>query len=161
MWISDNLQLEGRNFFRECCRSPEGLWYIWVYMVGSLSDAQQYKCTIKITSSDKSEELAFKGRVTSIDVPKIEVSKSCLGLVFPDSTAKLYWEDSKIHYSVSVEAKHRKHNSGAEKVNLTEVRKKSEDEDKAEAAAVSAEAEVAETKKDKKKKSKSVKESSC
>ena len=24
--------LDGRHFFRECCRSANGLWFIWVYV---------------------------------------------------------------------------------------------------------------------------------
>ena len=32
MWISDHLMLDGRHFFRECCRSANGLWFIWVYV---------------------------------------------------------------------------------------------------------------------------------
>ena len=32
MWISDHLNLDGRHFFRECCRSANGLWFIWVYV---------------------------------------------------------------------------------------------------------------------------------
>lgn len=53
MWISDHLTLDGRHFFRECCRKENGLWFIWVYLLGSQKEADNYVYTIKITSEDK------------------------------------------------------------------------------------------------------------
>ena len=53
MWISDHLMLDGRHFFRECCRNANGLWFIWVYILGSFKEAENYIYSIKITSEDK------------------------------------------------------------------------------------------------------------
>ena len=53
MWISDHLTLDSRHFFRECCRDANGLWYIWVYLLGTQKEADNYIYTIKITSEDK------------------------------------------------------------------------------------------------------------
>lgn len=53
MWISDHLTLDGRHFFRECCRNANGLWFIWVYLLGTYKEAENYIYTIKITSEDK------------------------------------------------------------------------------------------------------------
>ena len=53
MWISDHLMLDGRHFFRECCRNADGLWFIWVYLLGSRKEAENYHYNIKIYSEDK------------------------------------------------------------------------------------------------------------
>jgi hypothetical protein len=56
MWISDHLVLDGRHFFRECCRNANGLWFIWVYLLGTVKEADTYVYSIKITSEDKVSE---------------------------------------------------------------------------------------------------------
>ena len=52
MWISDHLDLDGRHFFRECCRTEAGLWYVWVYFLGPPHEAEDYATTIKIRQQD-------------------------------------------------------------------------------------------------------------
>jgi len=88
MWISDHLTLDSRHFFRECCRDANGLWYIWVYLLGTQKEADNYIYTIKITSEDKEEEIAYRGKVLSLDVPKEKLSTIGAGLIFPDATAR-------------------------------------------------------------------------
>ena len=105
MWISDHLMLDGRHFFRECCRNADGLWFIWVYLLGSSKEAENYQYSIKINSEDKEEELAYKGKVLSLDVSKEKLASLGVGLVFPDVTAKHFWAKGKIHYSVVVSSK--------------------------------------------------------
>lgn len=105
MWISDHLHLDGRHFFRECCRNSNGLWYIWVYLLGTPKEAEQYVYQIKITSEDKEEELAYRGRVVSLDIPKEKLTTRGSGLIFPDATARQFWTNLKIHYSVAVSTK--------------------------------------------------------
>ena len=56
----DHLTMDGRHFFRECCRNADGLWFIWVYLLGTQKEADNYVYTIKITSEDKEEELAYR-----------------------------------------------------------------------------------------------------
>ena len=58
----DHLTMDGRHFFRECCRNADGLWFIWVYLLGTQKEADNYVYTIKITSEDKEEELAYRYR---------------------------------------------------------------------------------------------------
>lgn len=41
----------------------------------------------------------------SLDVPKEKLASVGAGLVFPDSTAKHFWTNLKIHYSVAVASK--------------------------------------------------------
>ncbi len=105
MWISDHLVLDGRHFFRECCRNANGLWYVWVYLLGTQREAENYVYSIKIHSEDKEEELAYRGKVVSLDVPKEKLISLGSGLVFPDTTARHYWTNPKIHYSVAVISK--------------------------------------------------------
>ena len=51
------------------------------------------------------EELAYRGKVLSLDVPKDKLSTIGAGLVFPDATARHFWNEHKIHYSVAVISK--------------------------------------------------------
>ena len=51
------------------------------------------------------EELAYRGKVLSLDVPKDKLSTIGAGLVFPDATARHFWTELKIHYSVAVISK--------------------------------------------------------
>ena len=52
MWISDHLDLDGKHFFRECCRTESGVWYVWVYFLGPAHEADDYTTTIKIRQQD-------------------------------------------------------------------------------------------------------------
>jgi len=109
MWISDQLHFDHRYFYRECCRSKEGLWYIWVYLLET-EDSQpgNYTCTISIRSGDGEEELSCKCRPLSLDLTKENIAESGRGLVFTDTTARLFWRDNKVRYKVVIEAKDRK-----------------------------------------------------
>ena len=52
MWISDHLDLDGKHFFRECCRTENGIWYVWVYFLGPPHEADNFSTTIKIRQQD-------------------------------------------------------------------------------------------------------------
>lgn len=49
--------------------------------------------------------MAYRGKVLSLDVPKEKLSTIGAGLVFPDATARHFWTNLKIHYSVAVASK--------------------------------------------------------
>ena len=49
--------------------------------------------------------MAYRGKVLSLDVPKDKLSTIGAGLVFPDATARHFWTEHKIHYSVAVISK--------------------------------------------------------
>jgi len=103
MWISDQLHYDEKYFYRECCRSKEGLWYIWVYLLETDScKVTDYTCTISIKSADGEEELSCRCRPLSLDCTKEEIAKSGRGLVFTDTTARLFWEDNKVRYNVVI-----------------------------------------------------------
>jgi len=106
MWISDQLHFDGRYFYRECCRSKEGLWYIWVYLLETeAANPSDYTCTISIRSADGEEELNCKCRPLSLDFTKENIAESGRGLVFTDTTARLFWRDNKVRYKVVIETK--------------------------------------------------------
>lgn len=106
MWISDQLHYDERYFYRECCRSKEGLWYIWVYLLETEDcKAVDYTCTISIKSADGEEELNCKCRPLSLDLTKENIAESGRGLVFTDTTARLFWQDNKVRYRVVIAAK--------------------------------------------------------
>jgi len=108
MWISDQLHYDERYFYRECCRSKEGLWYIWVYLLETEDcQAVDYTCTISIKSADGEEELNCKCRPLSLDLTKENIAESGRGLVFTDTTARLFWQDNKVRYKVVIQAKHK------------------------------------------------------
>jgi len=106
MWISDQLHYNAGYFYRECCRSKEGLWYIWVYILESqVCRAEDYNCLISIKSSDGEEELSCRCRPLSLDMTKEKIAESGRGLVFTDTTARLFWQDNKVRYKVVIETK--------------------------------------------------------
>jgi len=103
MWISDQLHYDGKYFYRECCRSNEGLWYIWVYELAPESqDTSQYTCQISINSRDGEDSLTCRSKPLSLDNTKEKIAESGRGLIFTDSTARLFWEENKVRYSVSI-----------------------------------------------------------
>lgn len=104
MWISDQLHFNDGYFYRECCRSKEGLWYIWVYILETEScKALDYICTISIKSSDGLDELSCRCRPLSLDMTKEKIAESGRGLVFTDTTARLFWQDNKVRYKVVID----------------------------------------------------------
>jgi len=102
MWISDHIVFEDRHFFRECCRSKDGQWFVWVYMIGSRKECEEYIYTVKIMSDDREEELMYRGRCVPLDVAKEKLVQVGNCLIFPDSTAKRFWANQRIHYQVYV-----------------------------------------------------------
>jgi len=104
MWISDQLHYDDRYFYRECCRSNDGLWYIWVYLLGVNSEVNKtrYTCTISIHSCDGEEELSYRSSPLTLDQTKEDIAKSGRGLVFTDTTARLFWKNNKVRYSVCI-----------------------------------------------------------
>lgn len=106
MWISDQLHFDSKYFYRECCRSNKGLWYIWVYMLETKKDeSENYLCEICINSGNSQDQLLCRGRPISVDLTKENIAESGKGLVFTDTTARLFWQDNKVRYSVSIRKK--------------------------------------------------------
>jgi len=106
MWISDQLHFNDGYFYRECCRSKEGLWYIWVYVLESdTCKAVDYTCSISIKSADGMDELSCRCQPLSLDLTKEKIAESGRGLVFTDTTARLYWQDNKVRYKVVIQEK--------------------------------------------------------
>ena len=52
-WEPDHLTLDEKNFFGICHRNVTGLWIFVVYLLGTDTEANNYKCTITITSEGK------------------------------------------------------------------------------------------------------------
>lgn len=106
MWISDQLHYDEKYFYRECCRSKEGLWYIWIYLLETENcKVTDYTCTISIKSADGEEELMCRCPPLSLDFTKENLAESGRGLVFTDTTARLFWEDNKVRYNVVISSK--------------------------------------------------------
>eukprot|EP00088_Acartia_fossae_P053400 TRINITY_DN6079_c0_g1_i1.p1 TRINITY_DN6079_c0_g1~~TRINITY_DN6079_c0_g1_i1.p1 ORF type:complete len:377 (+),score=71.29 TRINITY_DN6079_c0_g1_i1:227-1357(+) len=105
MWISDQLHFDQKYFYRECCRSNKGLWYIWLYQLDTDGHQDDYTCQISVMSADRQDMLTCTSRPLSLDYTKEKVAESGRGLVFTDSTARLFWEDNKVRYSVSIKRK--------------------------------------------------------
>jgi len=50
----------------------------------------------------KDEELIYRGHVVSLDTPKESMAVRGSALIFPDATARRFWRDHKINYTVEV-----------------------------------------------------------
>lgn len=71
---------------------------------------------VKIISPDKSEELSYRGKCLPLDIPKEKLSAVGRCLIFTDITAKQFWGNLRIHYSVEVHPNPKaKGNSGGQK----------------------------------------------
>jgi len=92
--------------------SKEGLWYIWVYLLETDDcKAVDYVCTISIRSADGEEELNCRCRPLSLDLTKENIAESGRGLVFTDTTARLFWQDNKVRYKVVIDHKRKTESS--------------------------------------------------
>jgi hypothetical protein len=105
IWISVQLYFDSKYFYRECCRSKEGLWNIWVYMLESKKDeSENYLCEISINSANKSkDQLLFRGQPFSLDLPRENIVETGRGLVFTDATARLFLQDNELPNRVSIQ----------------------------------------------------------
>jgi hypothetical protein len=103
-WISDQLHFDSKYFYRECCRSKEGLWNFWVYMLETKKDeSENYVCEISINSAKSKDELLFRGRLFSVDLTRENIVESGRGLVFTDATARQFRQDDELPYRVSIQ----------------------------------------------------------
>ena len=83
--------------------SKDGLWYIWVYVLETETiKASDYTCVISIKSADGFDELSCRCRPLSLDLTKEKIAESGRGLVFTDTTARLFWRDNKVRYKVVI-----------------------------------------------------------
>jgi E3 ubiquitin-protein ligase SIAH1 len=104
IWISVQLHFDSKYFFLECCRSKEGLWNIWVYMLETKQDeSENYLCEISINSAKSKDQLLFRGRPFSLDLTRENIVETRRGLVFTDATARLFRQDDSIPYRVSIQ----------------------------------------------------------
>ena len=49
--------------------------------------------------------MSCRCRPLSLDVTKEKIAESGRGLVFTDTTARLFWQDNKVRYKVVIETK--------------------------------------------------------
>ena len=96
------MEVENRHFFRECYRS-DGLWFVWVYMIGSREECEDYIFTVKVTSEDR--KLEYQDCCIPLDVAKEDMLQAGSCLIFPDSTAKRLVANERIRFEVHIERK--------------------------------------------------------
>jgi len=150
MWISDHLTLDTLHFFRECCRTSEGQWHVWIYLLGTPAEAAEFKACIKIVSPDtvsmlsvqnlsskmndlmyvKGEEMIYRGKVNALNSPTREKPSEVRGLTFPDFVARQFWKNKQIHYEVEVERRTSKKEESAGTPPPSTARSKSGKEEK-------------------------------
>ena len=61
--------------------------------------------TLNVCSSDGEDELSCRCRPLSLDLTKEKIAESGRGLVFTDTTARLFWQDNKVRYKVVIQSK--------------------------------------------------------
>ncbi len=86
---------QGKDFLNVFTRSQgTGMWYTWVYLLGSEMEAAQYKFTFSIKLSDKDKHgLVFSSTVSSVDVPFNDVIKGGSVGCFTDFVARTVWDE--------------------------------------------------------------------
>ena len=63
----------------------------------------------------QSEELSYKGKCLPLDIPKEKLSTVGRCLIFTDITAKQFWGNLRIHYSVEVHPNPKSKGSGGQR----------------------------------------------
>ncbi len=103
-WKATQLHFDSKYFYMECCRSKEGQWNIWVYMLENKKDEfENYLCEISIINTKSKDQLLFRGRPFSLDLTRENIVESGRGLVFTDATVRQYRQDDKLFYRVSIQ----------------------------------------------------------
>lgn len=101
-WYGEHLILDGNNFFCETMTEGKGVWYMWVYVLGTPEDCKNYDFTVKIICLDDTEELTYTGQCLPLDTAKEEITETGQCLIFIDKTAKRFCVDSRLNYFVEV-----------------------------------------------------------
>ena len=53
-WVSTHLTLnKEKEFYLECKRSPTGVFFLWVYMIGTPKEEEEFTCTITLFDINK------------------------------------------------------------------------------------------------------------
>jgi hypothetical protein len=103
-WKATQLHFDNKYFYMECCRSKEGLWNFWIYMLETKKDeSENYVCEISISSAKSKDQLLFRGRPFSVDLTRENIVESGRGLVFMDATARQFRQGDSIPYRVSIQ----------------------------------------------------------
>jgi len=104
-WIPIHIKFGGQHFFLEMWRSDEGVWCIWMYMLGTHQRCQEYRYTITLSLKDEKEEkeLTYCGPVIPMDHSKEKVVELGNCLVFSDLMAKQFVVKDGIDYKTIIE----------------------------------------------------------
>jgi hypothetical protein len=92
-WKMGKVKYQGKDFLTVFLRNHGvGLWYTWMYMIGTEKEAAQYKFTITLPSQEK-PELVFSSTVSSVDLSSNDVIKRGSVGCFTDFVARSVWNE--------------------------------------------------------------------
>ncbi len=80
-WVANELVCEGRHFFLECMRSPPD-WHIWMYLLGSEKEAEQFQTNIQLfkeaeyARKEYSAQRSYTGPVCTFDSHTVRMAAS-------------------------------------------------------------------------------------
>lgn len=118
-WKPQRMDFKDRMFFvAEKKDYKTGLFYIWVYIIGTPEQATEFTTKIKVFGPE-TDKLSFTCPVVSIDLEEHEVLNTGAVLAFPDIVAKrlLFQEDRHLKVRVELVSKIDQH----EDVNIVQV----------------------------------------
>lgn len=97
-WIPDHIELNDNHFFLECWRNNDGLWALWVYMLGSKNDCKEYAYTITVYSDDKEKKgmLVYQNSCVPLDLTKEQIALQGKCLTFTDPAANEFLTKNEI-----------------------------------------------------------------
>ena len=101
-WVPSHLKLDGHNFFACYLRKNTGIWYLWVYIAGTLEESQEYIFMARILSQDQLEQLTYEGNCVSVHIKKEDINSVGRCLTFTDETAKHFGPNDKINFEFKV-----------------------------------------------------------
>ena len=98
------MTINKRYFFGVFWRAlgPNGLWHVWVYMVGNKEEGKDYVYTIKIVNINLDEEISYTGQTVPLDVGREEIIKSSRCMLFNDEIAKRFCRNDTITFHIDL-----------------------------------------------------------
>ena len=97
------LKHDGHYFFLEQHRiHSQGIFFFWIYFLGSSMEANKYTCKIKICSEDQRENYIYSGPPISIDVPFKNAFECKQGLVFADVIAQRLLKNDCLKFKIQI-----------------------------------------------------------
>jgi len=105
-WQTRHITLQDKHFFGEIWRNSDGLWNLWVYMIGSKRDCKGYTYTIRIFSDDENKkvESTYTNYCVPLDRSKEQVVAQGKCLTITDAAVREFLANKRVNYDIIIKS---------------------------------------------------------